>query len=596
MNCVKKALVLLMLAGIVPLLFASDPVGLEGDLQFKSRGNPPRFGSDHRLRFDPLTGTLYSFRLNLTNKLAISNLLVGGTPSSNAFLCANGRWEIPGQSSDSMMKATYDANGNNAADVADSINFKPDISTGTVNQLPLSRVDGSGLPGAGNVHWNGVSFDTSTSSGSGDMVASHWDGDSNDAIEVAHGGTNATTAAGARTNLGLGTMAVETATDYLSKAGNLAGLGSASSARSNLGLIIGTDVQRQRTLTSGTTYETITNGDGASGNPTVTLSTAVLKNTDINRLDKLDALLGSAVLPSTATTADVSDSTDKRYVTDAQRTVLGNTSGTNTGDQDLSGLLTTSSAPTTYAQRANNLSDLSSASTARTNLGLAIGTNVQAWDADLDALAGLSSTAGILKRTGAGAFGLAVAKTDYAPATSGSSILKGDGSGGTAAATSSDIPTSAEAWKVLYASTVYLNNGTFTIGTGTPTITDLTVGGLQANTTYFFRADIRYDGTSGATGGVKYLFTGPTGSTAINFNVVGPINSATTWRGSDGADAFSTFNSVALSNYASPTFNTHEVWGQFATGANTGSLSIAVTRLNAATARIQPPSRMMVWK
>jgi hypothetical protein len=39
-----------------------------------------------------------------------------------------------------------------------------------------------------------------------------------------------------------------------------------------------------------------------------------------------------------ATTADVADSTDKRYVTDAQRTVIQNTSGTNTGDQDLSGL------------------------------------------------------------------------------------------------------------------------------------------------------------------------------------------------------------------------------------------------------------------
>lgn len=39
-----------------------------------------------------------------------------------------------------------------------------------------------------------------------------------------------------------------------------------------------------------------------------------------------------------ATTADIADSTDKRYVTDAQLTVIGNTSGTNTGDQTLSGL------------------------------------------------------------------------------------------------------------------------------------------------------------------------------------------------------------------------------------------------------------------
>ena len=34
-----------------------------------------------------------------------------------------------------------------------------------------------------------------------------------------------------------------------------------------------------------------------------------------------------------ATTADIADSSNKRYVTDAQLTVIGNTSGTNTGDQ-----------------------------------------------------------------------------------------------------------------------------------------------------------------------------------------------------------------------------------------------------------------------
>jgi hypothetical protein len=36
-----------------------------------------------------------------------------------------------------------------------------------------------------------------------------------------------------------------------------------------------------------------------------------------------------------ATTADIVDSFDKRYVTDAQLTVLGNTSGTNSGDQNI---------------------------------------------------------------------------------------------------------------------------------------------------------------------------------------------------------------------------------------------------------------------
>jgi len=40
-----------------------------------------------------------------------------------------------------------------------------------------------------------------------------------------------------------------------------------------------------------------------------------------------------------------------------------------------------------------------SASSARANLGLSIGTNVQAWDADLDAIAALSGTSGLLRKT-----------------------------------------------------------------------------------------------------------------------------------------------------------------------------------------------------
>jgi hypothetical protein len=49
----------------------------------------------------------------------------------------------------------------------------------------------------------------------------------------------------------------------------------------------------------------------------------------------------------------------------------------------------------------NNLSDLASASTARTNLGLAIGTDVQAYDADLATLAAISGVRGDMLYYGA---------------------------------------------------------------------------------------------------------------------------------------------------------------------------------------------------
>ncbi|MEI6277586.1 MAG: hypothetical protein WCP08_16430, partial [Prolixibacteraceae bacterium] len=47
---------------------------------------------------------------------------------------------------------------------------------------------------------------------------------------------------------------------------------------------------------------------------------------------------GLVTAGSAATTADIAASTDRNYVTDAQAVVIGNTSGTNTGDQTLSGL------------------------------------------------------------------------------------------------------------------------------------------------------------------------------------------------------------------------------------------------------------------
>lgn len=55
-----------------------------------------------------------------------------------------------------------------------------------------------------------------------------------------------------------------------------------------------------------------------------------------------------------ATTADIADSSNKRYVTDAALTVIGNTSGTNTGDQNLFGTIAVSGQSDVVADSTND--------------------------------------------------------------------------------------------------------------------------------------------------------------------------------------------------------------------------------------------------
>jgi hypothetical protein len=129
-------------------------------------------------------------------------------------------------------------------------------------------------------------------------------------LAVADGGTGASTAADARTNLGV--TATGQDTTYLFRANNLSDLASSTTARTNLGLgTMATQAASSVSITGGSI-------------------------TGITDLAVADGGTGA----STAANA---------------RTNLG---------------VTATGQDTTYAYRANNLSDLASASTARTNLGL----------------------------------------------------------------------------------------------------------------------------------------------------------------------------------------------------------------------------------
>lgn len=183
-----------------------------------------------------------------------------------------------------------------------------------------------------------------------------------------------------------------------------------------------------------------------------------LNNVSSNIQTQLDAKQatitgGASTIVSSDLTADralVSNGSGKVAVSSVTATELGYVSGVTSAIQTQIGTKLTAS---------NNLSDVSSASTARTNLGLAIGTNVQAYDAELQAIAGLTSAADKgIQFTGSGTAGT------YDLTTAGKALL--DDADASAQRTTLGLGTIA----TQNANNVALTGGTIT-GLGDPSST-----------------------------------------------------------------------------------------------------------------------------
>jgi len=189
------------------------------------------------------------------------------------------------------------------------------LADGAVTDAKLGTGISKSKVGLGNVEnisistWSGTNSLTTV----GIITSGTWSGT---AISLNNGGTGATTAAAARTNLGL---------------------------------VIGTNVQAP--LVAGTDYLVPNSAISASTNTKITYDSK-----------------GLVIAGADATTADISPSTNRNYITDLQAGVLSNTSGTNSGDETVTTIksklgITTLSGSNTGDQTISLAGDLTGSGT-----------------------------------------------------------------------------------------------------------------------------------------------------------------------------------------------------------------------------------------
>ena len=376
-----------------------------------------------------------------------------------------------------------------------------------------------------------------------------------------------TLAANPTTNLQPATKQYVDTADALAalKSNNLSDLSSSSTALTNLGgtttgkalFTIASASAARTTLGSTTVGDALYTAASASAARTTVGAAASGANTDIT----------SVVLANTGLRVNDSDASNTLSIVPSSNLTVNRTLSIATGDADRT--LDISAGSVTITAAGASLVSGTSASAQRTTLGVTIGTNVQAWDADLDAIAALAGTSGLLKKTAANTWSLDTS-TYLTPATGVSSITFG---------TTGLTPSTATNGAITVAGTLAVGNG----GTG---VTSYAVGDIlyaSGASALSKLADVA-TGSALISGGVGVAPAW--GKVGLTTHVTGSLPLAN--GGTAGTDAASARTNLGLGTIATQAASSVTITGGSITGitdlavadGGTGASTAAAARTN----------------